>query len=457
MTTKQDHVLLITDDAELRKRVRFHKPPSADLRCTRPASRPGPIAADELWIDLDSVKIPPDDPARRRVYFYSRLPKSPERLPDGLFIKKPCGLPVLALLWAGVEIEPALRVQPPLSADLPSWLIDLMELDLRDLCHACVTQLPERFGYSEIALYLYQAKQQLLTLAETDSEHSVDLAVRVGQSQQHAFSRVAQSATLLLADDILKTCDARGWIAPQINPRAKDRSTLIAPMIHRGELQGIVLLTGRSDATEPARTPPMREVFSFLARCTQHARLYEKACTDARVDALTGLFNYRWMHESLDREIRRAARFGQGFSVVMLDLDNLKAINDCLGHTAGDEALRFVAQNVRRALRQLDSAARMGGDEFLILLPATDEAGAQRAAKRVIEFLSDGGPYIAGEIRPVTAGIGIAQWQPGQNIKQLLNAVDQAMYTTKRGDRTRTGFHPDAHQPTGIPTTDALV
>src|SRR5204862_1518345 len=104
---------------------------------------------------------------------------------------------------------------------------------------------------------------------------------------------------------------------------------------------------------------------------------------DAMTDPLTGLANYRSLAESLEREIERARRYGQPLSLITLDLDHLKTINDEHGHDAGDHAIRLVAQVLKGAVRSFEIVARQGGDEFAVLLPNTNAPEAARLAKRL--------------------------------------------------------------------------
>ena len=183
-------------------------------------------------------------------------------------------------------------------------------------------------------------------------------------------------------------------------------------------------------------------VFDFLARCLQHARRYLRARVEARVDRLTGLFNYRWMIEALGKEIRRAQRYGSPLALCMIDLDGLKTVNDRFGHLAGDALLRHTAAQISAALRQIDSAARIGGDEFVVLLPATNLNGARHVARRILTAIRNDAPVINQRMLPVAASLGVAQWQSGWDESQLIAAADQAMYAAKREGHNRLVCHP---------------
>jgi diguanylate cyclase (GGDEF)-like protein len=157
----------------------------------------------------------------------------------------------------------------------------------------------------------------------------------------------------------------------------------------------------------------------------------------ARRDPLTGLLNRRGFQEVFDVELERARRTEQSLSVIVGDLDYFKSVNDEFGHAAGDEALRVVGQALQEGKRSWDAAARVGGEEFAILAPDTDEHGAYILAERIraaVE-LSSGRAGRGG----VTASFGIASFPVhGQTAASLLQASDQALYAAKRLGRNRT-------------------
>ncbi len=154
-------------------------------------------------------------------------------------------------------------------------------------------------------------------------------------------------------------------------------------------------------------------------------------------DMLTGLLNRRPMERLLLTESQRQRRFGQCFALLSIDIDHFKKINDRCGHVAGDAILKRVAEALRGAARNIDSVARVGGEEFCVLLPGADEVGAERVAQRMLEAVRGlHHPEIGGE--PVTVSIGLvvmeAQTEPMQALQQRL---DQALYSAKAAGRDR--------------------
>jgi diguanylate cyclase (GGDEF)-like protein/putative nucleotidyltransferase with HDIG domain len=156
----------------------------------------------------------------------------------------------------------------------------------------------------------------------------------------------------------------------------------------------------------------------------------------ARTDPLTGLLNRRGFEEAFDVEIERARRADRGLSVIVGDLDRFKEVNDRFGHAAGDEALRHVGAAIGETKRSWDIAARIGGEEFAVLAPDTDEHGAYVLAERLrLEIEEAFEPAGAGEL---TASFGIVSFPiHGQTGEALLQAADQALYAAKRLGRNR--------------------
>ncbi len=163
-------------------------------------------------------------------------------------------------------------------------------------------------------------------------------------------------------------------------------------------------------------------------------RWTEEQASEARIDSLTGLANRRAVEEILAAEISRAQRFAHQLAVVLLDLDRFKEINDSFGHAAGDVMLRAVSRLLTSLARQGDTVARWGGEEFVVVLPETDLAGARRFAERLRRTIE---AHAVGEMR-TSASCGVATMLPEDDVEELLSAADQALYQAKSSGRNRT-------------------
>jgi diguanylate cyclase (GGDEF)-like protein len=206
-------------------------------------------------------------------------------------------------------------------------------------------------------------------------------------------------------------------------------------------VSGVVSVARRDRAFTVAE----RELFHYLAEqaavSIENVGLHETVERQAVTDELTGLFNRRRFQEAMATEVERSKRFGQPVGLVLLDLDDFKAVNDTYGHQQGDLVLREVARVLRETSREIDEPARYGGEELAVVLPGTDLEGAYNLAERVragIEELAL--PLLDGDgALRVTASFGVATL-PGSadDMRELVAAADEALYRAKRAGKNRT-------------------
>ncbi len=155
----------------------------------------------------------------------------------------------------------------------------------------------------------------------------------------------------------------------------------------------------------------------------------------ALLDPLTGVANRRAFRAAADSEIERARRYGHPLSVLFADIDDFKAVNDSFGHDAGDEVLVAVAKSLSNSVRANDVVARVGGDEFVVLLPETGEAGAHQVAS-VVDRVTN---RIGGQGRPISVSVGAVTFRyPPADVAELVRRSDDAMYAAKRAGKGRT-------------------
>ncbi|WP_262286936.1 diguanylate cyclase [Micromonospora sp. MA102] len=204
----------------------------------------------------------------------------------------------------------------------------------------------------------------------------------------------------------------------------------------------------------------LRTFAGHAAVAVENVRVHEEAQRLSLTDALTGLWNYRYLRESIRREVERANRFGRMLSVLALDLDRFKDVNDTWGHAAGDAVLVEFARRVRGEIREVDLAFRQGGEEFVVLLPETDARGATIVAERLGAVIRDQPVPVevhTGEaVRvPVTVSIGIAVYPDhAAGGQQVLDAADDALYAAKAAGRD--GYQL-ARPPDPVPTQEIPV
>ena len=179
---------------------------------------------------------------------------------------------------------------------------------------------------------------------------------------------------------------------------------------------------------------PVVASFGFLLMCTERSQ--RELARAAGTDYLTGAFNRRAIEEHGARAIAAARRHGMPLATLVVDIDHFKRINDQLGHAAGDQALVQVVQRIRDLLRAEDVFGRLGGEEFIVLMPATDNESALTAAERIRQNFATETLHLDGSEHRITLSIGVAALAPAdQKFSQLLQRADRAMYAAKNAGR----------------------
>jgi diguanylate cyclase (GGDEF)-like protein len=216
---------------------------------------------------------------------------------------------------------------------------------------------------------------------------------------------------------------------------------LCVPLVTHDELVGMIHLEGlaveagaRQEQEQLAVT-----VAEQLALALGNARLRELLRRQSVLDPLTGLFNRRYFEETLRRELARAKRMAKPLSMVVLDVDHFKSVNDGFGHAAGDAVLRAISQLVRESIRDGDVACRYGGEEMIILMPDCSQADAARRAEALRAGIADAAPMLDGAgPAAITASFGVAGYPAdGPDADALFRAADKALYQAKRDGRNR--------------------
>jgi diguanylate cyclase (GGDEF)-like protein len=186
------------------------------------------------------------------------------------------------------------------------------------------------------------------------------------------------------------------------------------------------------------RTADLSEVNNRLSNEIAQRIIAQTALQEAAtVDPLTRLYNRRAMMEHFDHEIGRNKRNQLPFSVLFIDLDHFKRINDAKGHEAGDCVLIEISIRMKNMLRSQDSIARWGGEEFVVLLPETTLAEGRIVAEKIRRAIADTPFYAHGVELFLTASFGVAEFRPGLDISQTINAADAAVYAAKMNGRNR--------------------
>jgi diguanylate cyclase (GGDEF)-like protein len=197
----------------------------------------------------------------------------------------------------------------------------------------------------------------------------------------------------------------------------------------------LTIFTRSSDQTfSEEQVRELEELATRAGPAIENARRFREARQLADLDALTGLHNRRFFHETLAREVARAHRYDRQLALIIFDLDDFKAINDRIGHLSGDGVLAEAAERVREVVRSADIACRVGGDEFAVILPESKVADADQLYARLQKAVS---ARPVGQAGPLTISAGVAELQPEDDAIAFFQRADHALYGAKERGKSQ--------------------
>lgn len=326
------------------------------------------------------------------------------------------------------------------SKPLSTVLDDIVKTLHGDLgyLHSCIIQKKE----DENGKYL-----QIITQAKDALASKIDSILgKPFESYRLDYNKRGIFAQALSEKSIKQTVDLRAAlkdIAPNLSEdlirkllnNVQTSSIIVVPLFSMGDEFGCLVMFSSRDMAQEAEVDFLKLFANQIEIAITIADLFEAVKNQAVTDSLTTLYNRRYFEEALNKEFVRAQRMKQPFTVIALDLDYLKQINDKYGHSYGDLAITTVADVLKKNARSIDVAARMGGEEFNLLLPGVDSKGGLIAAERIRSAIAE---CKLEQIGNITASIGVATFlEHSDKIEELLEIVDQAMYMAKRNGRNQ--------------------
>ncbi len=256
--------------------------------------------------------------------------------------------------------------------------------------------------------------------------------LRVGEG---FTGQAALSRKLLIVEDVAADRRLR-----RVGAKRKGiRSLAAVPIMAKEKLLGVMDVGSYRPRKFPDREVKLLgTIANQIGMAIDNAQLYERALELAFTDGLTGLYNRRYLMEQIEREVSRAERSKRPLSLIMIDLDELKAINDRFGHHEGDGILKGLGSIIKVNTRASDVAARWGGDEFMLLTPETGSKSARKISERIRAQVERYRTKIDGKEVRISISIGIASYPAhASEVTQLLQRVDEAMYSAKRGGKNQ--------------------
>jgi diguanylate cyclase (GGDEF)-like protein len=302
--------------------------------------------------------------------------------------------------------------------------------DLDQVMEVTLTQLGHVIPYDSATIFLIEGDHMLLA-ATHHHQHASEI-IGLTFSIDPICAEIKQTRRPLVLKDAQldprfnswgETSHIHGWIG--------------APFLYRDELIGYLTIDSRKVGAYDEATARLVEVFANeAATAIQNARLFEEIQHMAITDPLTGLYDRYYFFKIADSEFQRIRRYSGMMSIIMIDLDDFKKVNDTFGHLAGDEVLRTLTRRCLGGLREVDTVARYGGEEFVILLPETGLAEAAQAADRILASISLESIDIGKHKIEISASFGVAELdEECVDIECLIGRADLALYAAKSAGR----------------------
>ena len=311
-------------------------------------------------------------------------------------------------------------------------------LDIDRIADVCVTKIPSIVGSAFASLYALDEANGILHLVRYNHPFPINKIVSLNQTPPSPMVLAVKSQELILTGDIdthRKPVIKRSQRAFAENYRTTNCA--IVPLICHDGVVGVLNLADKVDSNSFSREDiALIELFGQLIGASiGNIKLFEKMQRQATRDGLTGLMNHKIFYEALERELWRSRRYGGTISMIMADIDNLKRINDTYGHRAGDKAIREISRRIKECIRQIDLAARYGGDEFAVILPNTDLDEAPLVSQRIVESVSRAPVEWQGEEIALSISIGVGQYGPDANPEDITSRSDRALYRAKQAGK----------------------
>lgn len=306
----------------------------------------------------------------------------------------------------------------------------LRPLDLTAVLEEIVSQIQGLFGYPICGVFLVDREtQELYPKAQRGYDPELVKALRLRIGDQGISGRAARSRQPYYAPDV-----KQDPLYVEVAPSA--RSNVAFPLTVDDQIIGVLDVESPEINAFPDEVREVLEAFAALAALAIHrAQRDDDLHRLALTDSLTGLANHGALWDALKREIARAVRGGHPLSVVLVEIDKFKEINDRYGHLRGDAILQATATGLKKTCRRMDLAARFGGDEFVLILPDTPKDAALQVGEKLRRHVEKIGLQDGVHL---TASVGVASLpDEGATAEILLEAADRAMYQVKRAGGNR--------------------
>lgn len=319
-------------------------------------------------------------------------------------------------------------------------------LDIDRIADVCIKNIPKLVHLRFASLYILDETNNILHLHKHNHPFLINKIVSLNQTPTPLMVMAIRSKELILVPDIdthKKPIIKKSQRAFAENYQTKNCA--IVPLICQDRVVGVLNLADKMDGGHfDSGDIALIELFSQLVGASiGNIKLFEKIQHQATTDGLTGLVDHKTFYEILEKELWRSRRYGGQISLIMIDIDNLKKINDDYGHRVGDKVIKEISKRIKECIRQIDIAARYGGDEFAVILLNTSLIDASIVAKRMVDAVAKTPTAWNKEQIPLSISVGLGQYDAGASPEDITSRSDQALYAAKQaGKNTVRIFEP---------------
>lgn len=325
-------------------------------------------------------------------------------------------------------------------------------LDMERIADVCVNKIPDLVSSRFASLYVIDETNNILHLVRHNHPFLINRIVSLNQSPPSPMVMAVRSKELILVGNI----DTHDKPVIRRSQRAfaenyRTNNCVIVPLICHERVVGVLNLADKTgSATFNCEDIALVELFGQLIGASiGNIKLFEKMQRQATTDGLTGLVNHKNFYEILEKEMSRSRRYGGKISLIMVDIDNLKKTNDAHGHRAGDKVIIEISRRIKQCIRQIDIAARYGGDEFAVILPNTSLKDAIVVSQRMVDAVARH-PVAWQKVHiPLSISVGVGQYDADTNPEDVTGRSDQALYHAKQAGKNTVRVFESPRGPAG--------